>query len=86
MQRSRAGLAWHVECPKGVPRAQEDSEGLRHLEGHPQQVPLSPASLSDVQGKWWLSPPTDCPASDVPAELRVAVAEAGPPLQNLPDW
>ena len=49
MQRSRAGLAWHLEHPKGVPSAQGVSGGggHRHLEGHFQRVPLSPASLSD---------------------------------------
>ena len=75
--------------PKGFPVPRGSRGGLRHLEGQSQRVPLSPASLSDVRGKWWPSPPADRPASDVPAELSVAVAEAGPPLQSLltgGDW
>lgn len=83
MQRSRAGLVWHVKHPKGVPAVPSETRDLQHLEGHLQQV-LSPASLSDI----WESGGHHRRLTallDVPAELSVAIAECRPTLQNLPD-
>ena len=76
--------------PKGFPVPRGSRGGGSPTPRRPFSAGTTQPSITlRLRGKWWPSSPADRPASDVPAELSVAVAEAGPPLQSLltgGDW